>query len=110
MADEQPAHAPAAGPAQPAIEESPSPEVLPPAETAPHAWAEQDPTEFIGADGAVDFDRMFAGANLPHVGFTAEQVAKVLAALPNDLPMQVKRLTLKATLEAVDRDAVIDPQ
>jgi hypothetical protein len=85
--------------------------VQPSVENAPRAsWAEHDLTEFIAADGTVDFDRVLAGANLPRIGFTAEQVAKVLAALPSDLPMHVKRLTLKATLEAVDRNAVIDPQ
>jgi hypothetical protein len=100
-----------AGLESPTAPEQPAP-VIPAREVSiPKAtWAEQDLTGFVGADGAVDFDRVLAGANLPRLGFTAEQVAKVLAALPNDLPMHVKRLTVRATLEAADREIVIDPQ
>jgi hypothetical protein len=106
-----PAQPAPSAPPEPPVTAEPAPAVRPVADSAPHAdWTGQDLTEFVGADGTVDFNRVLSSANLPHLGFTAEQVAKVLAALPNDLPMQVKRLTLKATLEAVDRNTVIDPQ
>lgn len=69
-----------------------------------------DPLPLLGTNGAVDFDRLVREANLPAVRFTAEQASKILAALPDDLPMRVKRMTVKATLDAVDPTAVIAPE
>ncbi|MDX1932223.1 MAG: hypothetical protein SFU56_06435 [Capsulimonadales bacterium] len=58
----------------------------------------------------VDLERILQEARLPQVPFSAEQAAKVLAALPADLPLQVKRITVKATMEAVERTRAIEPQ
>ena len=66
--------------------------------------------EWVAPNEPVSIDAILSEANLPHVAFAAEQAAKVLSALPNDLPLQVKRLTVKATLDAVDRSRAIDPK
>jgi hypothetical protein len=69
-----------------------------------------DPLPLMGANGVVDFERLVREANLPAVRFSAEQASKILSALPDDLPMRVKRMTVKATLDAVDPTAVIAPE
>ena len=61
-----------------------------------------DPMKFVAGDGAVEFGQVFARAELPSVaGFTAEQALSMLHSMPSDLPLRVKRLTVKATLDAV---------
>jgi hypothetical protein len=69
-----------------------------------------DPLPLLGTGGAVDFERLMREANLPPVRFSAEQASKILSALPEDLPMRVKRMTVKATLDAVDPTAAIAPE
>lgn len=49
-------------------------------------------------DGALDFDAIFAAADLPPCAFSAEQTLELLAKLPANLPLDVKRATLQATL------------
>lgn|GEM_PF-3834533 len=72
--------------------------------------AAYDPLEFVGRDGNVDFARLLKQANLPAVAFTAEQARKLITALPEELPIKVKRMTVQATLEAVNPNAKVDPK
>jgi hypothetical protein len=69
-----------------------------------------DPLPLLGTGGSVDFERLMREANLPAVRFSAEQASKILGALPDDLPMRVKRMTVKATLDAVDPTANVAPE
>lgn len=82
---------------------------------APEPPPAVDPMSFVNSDGSLDFARMLKAADIPPVSFTAEQALKLITALPEDLPMRVKRTTVKATLEAVSpttaddaRDVVAD--
>jgi hypothetical protein len=58
-------------------------------------------TEFVNDEGDVDFEGVFRhfGVNSPK--FTAEQALTMLSTMPRDLPLRVKRLTVKATLDAI---------
>ncbi len=55
----------------------------------------------IGPDGAVNFDSIYKLASLPTVAFTAEQILELFASLPNELPLESKRATIKVTLSAM---------
>jgi hypothetical protein len=76
----------------------------------PVATSRRSLLEIVAPNSPVDLEGIIREANLPSVPFVAEQAAKVLSALPADLPLQVKRLTVKATMEAVERDRTIDSQ
>ncbi|GAB4452278.1 MAG: hypothetical protein OHK0029_02880 [Armatimonadaceae bacterium] len=69
-----------------------------------------NPLEFLDSKGMVDLATVLRQANLPPVNFTADQAAKLLVALPADLPMRVKRLTVQAALDAVTTENPVDPQ
>lgn len=61
-----------------------------------------DPLSLVGESGTVDFDAVFARSDVPRSAtFTAEQALTMLLSMPADLPLRVKRLTVKATLDAV---------
>lgn len=59
---------------------------------------------YVSDSGVIDLLGLLAGAELPPVAFGAEKAAQIVSALPNDLPMRVKRVTVKTTLEAVNRN------
>lgn len=62
----------------------------------------QDPMALVSDDDTIEFDQVFARAALPNAtGFTAEQALSMLYSMPADLPLRIKRLTVKATLDAV---------
>jgi TolA-binding protein len=76
-----------------------------PVETAHSADSESvrvDPMSLVNADGSIEFSKVFARAEVPaSASFTAEQALSMLHSMPSDLPLRVKRLTVKATLDAV---------
>jgi hypothetical protein len=49
----------------------------------------------------LDFAALYAAANLPPAPFTAEQTLEMLAKLPANLPLDVKRQTMSVTLNAM---------
>jgi hypothetical protein len=55
----------------------------------------------VNGEGVVDFDRIYShqGHKLP--SFTAEQAMNMLTSMPRDLPLKVKRVTVRATLDAI---------
>lgn len=55
----------------------------------------------LSAEGALDFGAIFRAANLPSVAFSAEQTLEMLANLPANLPLDVKRQTVHVTLSAM---------
>jgi len=58
-------------------------------------------TDAISDEGDVDFDRVFKQYDLPKASFTAEQAMNMLQALPRDLPLRTKRVTVNTTLSAI---------
>lgn len=62
------------------------------------------------ADGTVDYAAIYAMAGLPSAAFTAEQVLEILASLPEALPIEAKRATLKVTLNAMTATMGVTPE
>ena len=97
---------------------SPSPEVIPAADltTESHRipditqWFEgADPamaSEYAGilaSDGTPDFERLFQNADLAAVSCSADEAIKILADMPADLPMRVRRITARATVDRLSQ-------
>lgn len=53
--------------------------------------------------GAPDFNAVYQRAGLPVVPFTAEQALEVIHSLPADLPIDVRRKTVQATLQTMGK-------
>jgi len=54
---------------------------------------------YVGPDGTVDFEKLFQGVSLPTALITAERAEQILAAIPADLPIRVKRVAAKTTID-----------
>ena len=71
---------------------------------APSKGYVSDPMQLVTEDGTVEFEGVFTRAEIPSAtGFTAEQALSMLYSMPSDLPLRIKRLTVKATLDAVGK-------
>ena len=57
----------------------------------------------IKPDGTTDFQAIYQHAGLPDAPFTAEQMLEMLASLPVELPLAVRRQTMKVTLGAMGK-------
>ncbi len=74
---------------------------------------EEQAKEGLAPGGIPNFEKVYANASLPKATFGAEQALEVIASLPAELPLSVKRATVHATLAAmgkamgVDTDSVI---
>lgn len=53
--------------------------------------------------GKVDFQEIYGRAGLPTAPFGAEQALEVMSSLPADLPLDVRRTTVQATLHAMGK-------
>lgn len=58
---------------------------------------------FITSGGQADFGAIYAQAGLPTVPFTAEQMRDMLNSLPAELPLAMRRQTMKVTLDALGK-------
>ncbi len=58
---------------------------------------------FVTSGGAADFTGIYTQANLPIVPFTAEQMRDMLNSLPAELPLAMRRQTIKVTLGAMGK-------
>jgi hypothetical protein len=75
----------------------PSPIVAPAAvKSAP---APRSPEPVVGLDGSINFDRLFQEAQLPVPDLTAEQAVQILSRIPSELPLRIRRLAVKASLD-----------
>lgn len=74
------------------------------------AVTENNPRSYVTEDGVIDFTRLIKDAKVPAVAFSAEQARKLIIALPDELPMRVKRMTMRATLDAVNPNTPVDPR
>jgi len=54
-------------------------------------------------DGTLDFAALYGQAGLPAAPFAAEQMLEMLASLPADLPLDVRRRTVKVTIGAMGK-------
>jgi len=61
-------------------------------------------------NGTVQFSALYQQAGLPPVPFTAEQMLDMLTSLPADLPLEAKRLTVKATMNAMGKAIGATPE
>ena len=80
------------------VRESPGPnldEIKVPAETV------KQPT--LTADGVPDFKVIFSQAGVPAVTFGASEAMQVVASLPAELPLELKRQAVGATLSAIGK-------
>ena len=74
---------------------------------------EEQAKEGLAPGGIPNFEKVYSNASLPKATFGAEQALEVIASLPAELPLSVKRTTVHATLAAmgkamgVDTDSVI---
>lgn len=58
---------------------------------------------FVTSGGQADFGAIYAQAGLPTVPFTAEQMRDMLNSLPAELPLPMRRQTMKVTLDALGK-------
>ncbi len=58
---------------------------------------------FATSGGPADFGAIYAQAGLPTVPFTAEQMRDMLNSLPAELPLPMRRQTMKVTLDAMGK-------
>ena len=63
----------------------------------------------ISDSGEVNFERIFQSAKLPEARFTAEQAVNMLNALPENLPIAIKRKTVTATFAALGNPSGAEP-
>ena len=64
----------------------------------------------VSADGKLDFGVIYKRASLPDAPFTAEQMLDMLASLPQELPLEMKRQTVKVTLGAMGKATGTSPE
>ena len=58
----------------------------------------------------LDFANIYRAANLPETAFGAEQMLETLASLPSELPLETKRLTVRAMLSTLGNRAEPRPK
>jgi hypothetical protein len=61
-------------------------------------------------DGTLDFGAIYAQAGLPTASFTAEQTLEMIAGLPAQLPLEVKRQTLRVTFGSLGKTIGATPE
>ncbi len=61
-------------------------------------------------DKPLDFPAIYRAAKLPEVGFGAEQMLETLASLPQELPLETKRATVKAMLSTIGKTTGATPE
>lgn len=66
------------------------------------AQIESPTASFITGD-KIDFAAIYRAANLPTAPFAAEQMLEALASLPPDLPLETRRVTVKAMLATLGK-------
>lgn len=67
------------------------------------------PPPATAPDGTVDFPAIYRQAGLPEVPYAAEQALELLNSLPPDLPLEVRRQMVKASLNSLGRTIGVTP-
>ena len=63
----------------------------------------------VTSGGSADFSAIYAQAGLPDVPFSAEQMRDMLISLPAELPLAMRRQTVKVTLGAMGKSLGATP-
>lgn len=63
-----------------------------------------------GEGNTLDFQTIYRAAKLPEAGFGAEQMLETLASLPNELPLETKRATVRAMLGTLGKTTGATPE
>ncbi len=71
---------------------------------------EEQAREGLAPGGIPNFEKVYSNASLPKSSFGAEQALDVMASLPADLPLNVKRSTVQATLTAMGKAMGVDTE
>ena len=66
-------------------------------------------TAKLSLDGSVDFAAIYRQASLPATPFDAEQFLEMLSSLPQELPLDTKRSTVKVSLNALGKTTGTTP-
>jgi len=61
-------------------------------------------------EGTIDFSSLYKSAGLPDASFTAEQMIDMLTTLPQELTLEVKRQTVKASLGSLGKSIGATPE
>ncbi|HEY3375961.1 MAG TPA: hypothetical protein VGL77_00575 [Armatimonadota bacterium] len=64
----------------------------------------------LQSDGKLDFSTLYQQAGVPAVPFSAEQTLDMLSSLPNEIPIDTKRQTVRATLSAMGKAIGASPE
>lgn len=64
----------------------------------------------VGSDGKLKVSTVYEAAGVPPTPFSAEQALELIHAMPADLPLEVRRQTVKATLVAIGQTLGATPQ
>jgi hypothetical protein len=72
--------------------------------------AKVDMEKTLSPDGNMDYDVIYKRASLPETPFSAEQMLEMLASLPKELPLDMKRQTVKVTLNAMGKATGTSPE
>ena len=62
------------------------------------------------ANKPLDFPAIYRAAKLPETGFGAEQMLETLASLPQELPLETKRATVRAMLSTIGKTTGATPE
>ncbi len=65
---------------------------------------------FVNADGSPNFATIYQATNIPAAPFTAEQILEMFSALPPTLPLEVKRQTIRVSIDAMGKSIGASPQ
>jgi hypothetical protein len=61
-------------------------------------------------EGSVDFSSVYRQAGIPAAAFTAEQTLDMIAGMPQELPLETKRQTIRVTLGAIGKSIGATPE
>jgi hypothetical protein len=70
----------------------------------------QDAPGALADDGTLDFGALYQAASLPASPFSAEQMLEMLAGLPANMPLDMKRQTVQVTLGAMGKSIGATPE
>lgn len=74
------------------------------------APASLDAANILKEDGSIDFPALYAHASLPASPFSAEQARDMLASLPENLPLDVKRQTVQVMVGSLGKAIGATPE
>ncbi|MES2462833.1 MAG: hypothetical protein V4671_19800 [Armatimonadota bacterium] len=72
--------------------------------------AADEEANILKEDGTIDFPALYAHASLPAAPFSAEQARDMLASLPANLPLEVKRQTVQVMVGSLGKAIGATPE